>query len=220
MNSIETSQPLKIKTEAKKISDRTFLIEEKERELPLLNTSGLKMEEGKRRESFNTSGHMKDEIRKTHYNINNVYLTLNKGKSSSTPGIFDKEVQSSPSPKKNFKERWNQYGPYKASKMSISSSKQGEGNQYRHKFPLEIRQVNSKDLGFMVIDKNFLLEEKKIKGKMENISKKSISEKKNIRIAQLINKSSITAKLQTEILNVEDLMIGQARTINCSEEEK
>jgi hypothetical protein len=56
-----------------------------------------------------------------------------------------------------------------------------------------------------------------LKGKKESISKKSISDKKNVRIGQLLNKSSVTAKLQGEILNVEELM-GHVRTINCEDE--
>jgi hypothetical protein len=56
-----------------------------------------------------------------------------------------------------------------------------------------------------------------LKGKKESISKKSISDKKNVRIGQLLNKSSVAAKLQGEILNVEELM-GHVRTINCEDE--
>lgn len=77
-------------------------------ELPLLNGNCLPEEgRGKRKEQRHNSGNviLKEEIRKTHYNINNVYLVLNKGKSSSTPGFVEKEVELSPatSPKKSFK---------------------------------------------------------------------------------------------------------------------
>lgn len=42
------------------------------------------------------------ENRKTHYQLKNVYLTLNKINASSTSGIVEKD-SSNPTPKKSYK---------------------------------------------------------------------------------------------------------------------
>ena len=67
---------------------------------------------------------------------------------------------------------------------------------------LDIRHIDSRDFGFTVdnnatreISKQLIEENRSLKVSKEHYSKKSIAEKKNIRITQLLNKSGVNTKL-------------------------
>lgn len=57
---------------------------------------------------------------------------------------------------------------------------------------------------------------KPFKGGKVHVSKKSISEKKTIRLNQLLNKSSVNTKLAD---TSDDDLLYQIRVINCEEED-
>lgn len=64
---------------------------------------------------------LREEGRKTHYHLKNIYLTLNKITNSNGSGVSDKSPK--PTQKKSLKEKLNHYGQYKAAKISIKAAR-------------------------------------------------------------------------------------------------
>lgn len=198
----------KLRIEAKRTMDKSTIQEMqrdiKQLELPSLNKNGPKGEladSSEHASPVNTNASMREgEPRKTSYHLKNVYLTLNKiGPNGS--GVEKHRSK----PNKIQKEKSNHYGPYKVSNISIRASKATEMDKFKHKPLLDIRHIDSGDFGFTVDSAAaremgrhiFGLEDNRsLQVSKEHYSKKSIAEKKNIRVTQLMNKSNLNYKLQ------------------------